>query len=394
MEADISALQADQLTEEQIAEFKEAFSLFDKDGDGTITTKELGTVMRSLGQNPTEAELQDMINEVDADGNGTIDFPEFLTMMARKMKDTDSEEEIREAFRVFDKNSSKDKGSDRSGWWRSTLKESPIPGTYEIRDFIREAQLNPVKQTYCFKGEGRKKGVGAARKGDLLLPGAYSHTDCIQLLEKQQVTYSFKNSPRKDAFMLCYRDKKEGPAPGQYNVKSAPPPAVTSCFRSAVPRMVSARSIACLHMSVCSNITQYHDEAFPILSLDADTSPVKASVNAITDTSPVKGSVNAITDTSPVKGSVNAITDTSPVKGSVNAITDTSPVKGSVNAITDTSPVKGSVNAITDTSPVKGSVNAITDTSPVKGSVTGAYSIVLKPLTVKQTTKEASKWSH
>jgi Ca2+-binding EF-hand superfamily protein len=59
--------------------------------------------MRSLGQNPTEAELQDMINEVDADGNGTIDFPEFLTLMARKMKDTDSEEEILEAFKVFDK---------------------------------------------------------------------------------------------------------------------------------------------------------------------------------------------------------------------------------------------------------------------------------------------------
>lgn len=39
----------------------------------------------------------------DCVGNGTIDFPEFLTMMARKMKDTDSEEEIREAFRVFDK---------------------------------------------------------------------------------------------------------------------------------------------------------------------------------------------------------------------------------------------------------------------------------------------------
>ena len=44
------------------AEFKEAFSLFDKDGDGSITVKELGTVMRSLGQNPTEAELQDMVN--------------------------------------------------------------------------------------------------------------------------------------------------------------------------------------------------------------------------------------------------------------------------------------------------------------------------------------------
>merc|ERR1712205_274691 len=86
-----------------MGEFKEAFSLFDKDGDGTITTKELGTVMRSLGQNPTEAELQDMINEVDADGNGAIDFPEFLSLMARKMKDTDTEEELVEAFKVFDR---------------------------------------------------------------------------------------------------------------------------------------------------------------------------------------------------------------------------------------------------------------------------------------------------
>ena len=42
---------------------------------GEITTKELGTVMRSLGQNPSESELQDMINEVDSDNNGTIDFP-------------------------------------------------------------------------------------------------------------------------------------------------------------------------------------------------------------------------------------------------------------------------------------------------------------------------------
>lgn len=51
---------------------------------GQITTKELGTVMRSLGQNPSESELQDMINEVDADNNGTIDFPgEWLCRPSR-----------------------------------------------------------------------------------------------------------------------------------------------------------------------------------------------------------------------------------------------------------------------------------------------------------------------
>merc|ERR1711970_1216464 len=37
-------------------------------------------------------------------GNGTIDFPEFLSLMARKMKDTDTEEELIEAFKVFDRN--------------------------------------------------------------------------------------------------------------------------------------------------------------------------------------------------------------------------------------------------------------------------------------------------
>ena len=66
---------AEQLTEEQIAEFKEAFSLFDKDGDGTITTKELGTVMRSLGQNPTEADLDD---------DEHINYKEFVFMMMAK----------------------------------------------------------------------------------------------------------------------------------------------------------------------------------------------------------------------------------------------------------------------------------------------------------------------
>ena len=50
------------------SEFKEAFGMFDKDGDGRITTSELAAVMKALGQNPTQTELKDMIREMDSDG--------------------------------------------------------------------------------------------------------------------------------------------------------------------------------------------------------------------------------------------------------------------------------------------------------------------------------------
>ena len=50
------------LSKEEISEYKEAYQLFDKDGDGTISTRELGTLLRSLGQNPTEDEIVEMID--------------------------------------------------------------------------------------------------------------------------------------------------------------------------------------------------------------------------------------------------------------------------------------------------------------------------------------------
>ena len=94
------------LAKDTIEEFRDAFSLFDKNGDGSISTAELGEVMRSLGHKPTEEGLKIMIDEVDADGNGNIDFAEFLTLMARRMKAKDTQTEIAEAFKVFDKDNS------------------------------------------------------------------------------------------------------------------------------------------------------------------------------------------------------------------------------------------------------------------------------------------------
>lgn len=92
------------LAEEQIASIKEAFSLFDKDGDGIIDINLLGLLVRSLNQYPTESEIDEMKKEVDPDMTNKIDFPEFLSLMARKQKDTDPEEELLEAFRILDKN--------------------------------------------------------------------------------------------------------------------------------------------------------------------------------------------------------------------------------------------------------------------------------------------------
>jgi len=97
---------AEKLSEEQIAELKQAFNEFDVDGGGTINTKELGWAMRAMGMNPTENELLELINEYDTDGSGQIEFPEFCNMMSNKMTDNDDEEMVRMAFRVLDKDGS------------------------------------------------------------------------------------------------------------------------------------------------------------------------------------------------------------------------------------------------------------------------------------------------
>ncbi|KAL0481091.1 calmodulin [Acrasis kona] len=131
---------AEKLSEDQVQEFKEAFSLFDKDGDGTISTKELGTVMRALGQNPTETELADMVRDVDTNNNGTIDFKEFLNLMQKKMTDTDSEEEIKEAFRVFDRDNDGVISAAELRHVMTTLGEKL--SEEEAEELIKEADIN------------------------------------------------------------------------------------------------------------------------------------------------------------------------------------------------------------------------------------------------------------
>ena len=84
-----------------------AFKAYDKENKGEIPSSLLGTVMKNLGHNLKPDQLQEAIEAVDSDGSGWIDFDEFLALMTKKTKEAQDEQELREAFRVFD---SKNKG--------------------------------------------------------------------------------------------------------------------------------------------------------------------------------------------------------------------------------------------------------------------------------------------
>ncbi|KAE8634072.1 hypothetical protein XENTR_v10002193 [Xenopus tropicalis] len=74
-----------QLPEDEIEEIREAFKVFDRDGNGFISKQELGTAMRSLGYMPNEVELEVIIQRLDMDGDGQVDFEEFVTLLGPKI---------------------------------------------------------------------------------------------------------------------------------------------------------------------------------------------------------------------------------------------------------------------------------------------------------------------
>jgi Ca2+-binding EF-hand superfamily protein len=73
------------LTEEQRQEIKEAFDLFDSEGNGVIDAKELKVAMRALGFEPKKDEVKRIIQEIDKTGEGVIKYEEFLDLMTNKM---------------------------------------------------------------------------------------------------------------------------------------------------------------------------------------------------------------------------------------------------------------------------------------------------------------------
>ncbi|KAJ6839791.1 putative calcium-binding protein CML7 [Iris pallida] len=92
-----------ELTDEQVASMREAFSLFDTDGDGRIAPSELGILMRSLGGNPTQAQLKEIVSAESL--VAPFDFPRFLELMRKHMRPEPFDRQLRDAFKVLDKDS-------------------------------------------------------------------------------------------------------------------------------------------------------------------------------------------------------------------------------------------------------------------------------------------------
>jgi len=92
-----------QFNEDQIAEFQEAFLLYDNRGDGRIPVSLIGDVMRALGQNPTESEVKKLVHEHQA--SERVSFEIFLPILQAicGKRSTDTTEDFVEGLRHFDK---------------------------------------------------------------------------------------------------------------------------------------------------------------------------------------------------------------------------------------------------------------------------------------------------
>ena len=84
-----------------IAEIREIFSLFDKDADGFVETSQLGTIIRGLNMNPSEAEVAEMVKDVDPDGRGTFNQNALCSLIARRPKQEDTLEDMAESLKIL-----------------------------------------------------------------------------------------------------------------------------------------------------------------------------------------------------------------------------------------------------------------------------------------------------
>jgi len=135
-------MQRTQLTTKQQLEIQQCFSLYDKDGDGKIGTKELPSVLRALGLAPSEVSIREYIQEADPRRTGQVGVQEVTAIVTRpKKRELPPAELLRDAFRVFDKGGKGFMPANDLRKILTTLGEELSPADAE--ELIREAGLTP-----------------------------------------------------------------------------------------------------------------------------------------------------------------------------------------------------------------------------------------------------------
>jgi len=97
-----SGVRSSGVHEEELAELREAFALFDTDKSGTISAAELKAALQGLGMEAKQATIQQMIADIDKDSAGQVTFDAFVAMMTKQLSDRDSEEDMKRVFKLFD----------------------------------------------------------------------------------------------------------------------------------------------------------------------------------------------------------------------------------------------------------------------------------------------------
>lgn len=128
------------ITEKQYNDANQTFNLFDKKGNGTVSTKELANVFKSLGLQVEDEKLKEWADEADEEASGFITWEQFKPVYELKMREDEDERELREAFRVLDKGNKGVIPVEDLRWLLKSLGDDLTPD--EIEDMIMETDTD------------------------------------------------------------------------------------------------------------------------------------------------------------------------------------------------------------------------------------------------------------
>jgi len=144
---------AEFLSDEQLTEIQDAFKLFDKKGENQINGNDLVTVFQSLKCNVSQAEMTDYMQVLDPTASGMVQYSDFLPVIAKRLQNKETVDDLMKAFRVFDKEHKGTLSPDELRHILSNLGE--VMELPEVDEYIVEADLKAPH----LKPDGSKTGM-------------------------------------------------------------------------------------------------------------------------------------------------------------------------------------------------------------------------------------------